>query len=244
MATSRKPVITAEALAETVTEEAPTTSAAAIAAELAPVLRGVEAKFDACRIAYAGVSAGVKPQDIADATTRVIAEAMAENVTAKNRAAYITAISKVSQKDGGASITRVAIVQRKDAWKDLVDSGITPTPAGVEASIKVTQTGGTSDLRKALIASAKKVPTANRQAWYIAESAKRLVALKDTKAAAKAEAAAGQSADNKSDQPTEEVVIESVESFTEYVRAFVAAPHTDEDKATLSALFTEVLAAL
>ena len=238
------PVVTREELAESVTEEAPTTSAAAIASELAPLMRGADSKFNECRVAWAGVNAGVKPDDIATETTRVMAEAMAAHLPENKRAAHIAAISKVSRKDGGASITRPAIVQRKDAWQDLVSAGLTPTPALIESSLRVTSTGGTAELRKKLIADTKKVNASTRPFYYTIESAKRLGALKDAKAAEKAEAAAKASADNKSEAVVEEVVIEGVDAFSLYVRAFVAMPHTDEERAELAALFSTLAADL
>src|SRR6185312_7273766 len=108
------------------------------------------------------------------ATTEALATLMAAHLPENKRAAYIASISKVSRKDGGASITRPAIVQRKDAWADLVSAGLTPTPALIESSLRISQTGGTAELRKKLTADTKKVNVNTRPFYYTLEAAKRL----------------------------------------------------------------------
>jgi hypothetical protein len=215
---SKATALSREALAasaEETREEAPTTTASAIAAELAPLFQDTERVFDMARIAYTGVNAGIKGDDIAKATTKALALIQFPS-NAKARAwAEATSVAQ-----GGAKVSRTAIVQRASAWSDLVAAGVVPTPDAVAASYKLTTTGNSGDTRKALIESVAKMAQAKREVSYIRRATEALVELRRANRAKNAEAAATQSADDKAEAPTSEApVLETAQEVAEYLRA-------------------------
>lgn len=185
--------VTREALAATV----PTTSATVIAEELAPLFReDTDRTFDLCRVAHMGVSAGVKGDDIAKATTVALAAIMyPDNFKAREWA------ESTSVSSGGAKVSRTAIVQRATAWADLLDANVTPTAASVSAAYKLATTGGSKDARVKIIASVARESAAKRENAYIRKATDALVSLRKSNRERNSEAAATRSADAKAEAP-------------------------------------------
>lgn len=243
--TTKSTTVTREELAASV----PTANVKAVGAELAPLFRNKNT-FDMCRIAYAAVvEGGLKGDDVAKATTEAVADLIHADLIAagvakatadKARAdALTTSVAK-----GGAAVTRTAIVQRQQAYGDVVEAGIVPTPATVEVAYKITTTGGSADARKAIIAAVKREAPAKRANSYIRRVTDALVGLRKSNRDKTAESAATASADEKSEAVVEEVVLDSAEEFANYVRANVARPWSDDDKAMLAAVLSEAIAHL
>lgn len=238
--------VTREELAASV----PTANVKAVATELAPffIAKGT---FDMCRIAYAAtVEGGLKGDDVAKATTEAVADLIRERVLASGATKATADKARedaltTSTSKGGASVTRTAIVQRAAAWSDVVEAGIIPTEATVETAYKITTTGGSADARKAIIASVKREAPAKRANSYIRKVTDALVVLRKGNRDKTAESAATAAADNKAEAPvTEEVVLDSAEEFATYIRANIARPWSDDDKAMLAAVLSEAIAHL
>lgn len=237
--------ITREALAASV----PTANVVTVGTDLAPYFR-VKGTFDMCRIAYAAtVEGGLKGDDVAKATSSALAdlihaEAIASGVSKatadKARKDNLT----VSVSKGGAMISRPAIVQRASAWKDVLDAGIVPTEAVVEAAYKINTTGGSADVRKKIIVAVKREAPGKRANSYINKVTDALVGLRKSNRDNKSESAATASADEKSENTTTPVELDGVEEVVSYLRATIARPWSDEDKATLAAALAEALAAV
>jgi hypothetical protein len=213
-----KATVTREQLSasvDEVREEAPTTTASAIAAELAPLFQDKARSFDKARIAYTGVSAGIKGDDIAKATTKALASLMYPNDTKARAWAEATSVAQ-----GGAKVSRTAIVQRSSAWSDLLEAGIVPDEDTVEASYKLTTTGNSGETRKAIIAAVGKMPQSKRAVSYIKRATQALVELRRANRAANSEAAATASADDKADAPVVDApVLETAQEVAEYLKA-------------------------
>jgi hypothetical protein len=239
MARQSTSVVTREQLAA----EVPSVSAAVVAQELAPIFRSdqtsrTEKLFEASRVAFAAHTSGLKDDDIASATTEAMVALFPK---AQQKIAASTSVEK-----GGATVTRVTIIQRRQAWGDLVEAGVTPTVATIEAAFRLTSTGqkGLSDMRTKLNADTKKQPAGKRADYYIAQSIRRLTELKAANAAAKAEESAQKSADKKAETPdAAPVQLDTAQEFIDYVRAEMARPWSDEDRALIMAALTEIVSA-
>jgi len=234
--------VTREALAASV----PTANVTVVGAELAPYFLD-KGTFDMCRIAYAAtVEGGLKGDDVAKATTTAVADLKRDRLIAAGvpkataDKAHKDALT-VSVSKGGAQVSRPAIVQRAAAWSDVLDAGIVPTEAVIETAYKLTTTGGSADTRKAIIAAVKREAPAKRANSYVRRVTDALTTLRKANRDRNSESAATESADNKSEVTSTEVTVESVADFIEYVRAFVAAPHSDDDKAEIVAALTEAI---
>jgi hypothetical protein len=242
MAKSTTTVITREALAASV----PTANVAAVASELAPYFR-VKGTFDMCRIAYsATVEGGLKGDDVAKATTKAVADLIREDLTraGANKAtadkAHADALT-TSVAKGGAQVSRTAIVQRASAWGDVVEAGIVPTEAVIEVAYKLTTTGGSGDARKAIIAAVKREAPAKRANSYIRRVTDALVGLRKGNRDKTAESSATAAADSKSESASVEVTLDSVEEVIALIRAEVARPWGEDDKAALAAALAEAI---
>lgn len=237
--------VTREALAASV----PSANVAVVAGELAPYFLD-KGTFDMCRIAHAAtVEGGLKGDDVAKAVTVAVADLKRERMLAAGvpkvtaDKAHKDALT-VSVSKGGAQVSRPAIVQRASAWADVLEAGIVPTEAVIEAAYKLNTTGGSADTRKAIIAAVKRESPAKRGNSYIRRVTDALVGLRKKNRENTAESAATAAADEKSEAVSTEVTVESVSDFIEYVRAFVAAPHSDDEKAEIAAALAEVVANL
>lgn len=235
-----KPAPTREALAESV----PTVNMGIIARDLvasftAEQQSSKERVFEQARITAAAKASGASDEKIAEATT----EAMLATFPEADRKYAAT----LSVTDGGASVTRVTIKQRRQAWEDLVEAGVTPTVDTVDAAFKVATKGlkGLAELRTKLAADTKKQPANRRATYYIAQSRIRVANLAKAVAEAKAEAAATKAANAKAETPEvdAEVILESAEDFIAYVKATLERPWSDDDRALIIAALTEAVSA-
>ncbi len=233
--TKAAPVITREELAASV----PEVSLASVTEQLVDsfrtqLLTNDERNFDQARVAYLAHTNGHKD------------EAIAESVSAALSAAEPGRDPELSVTKGGAAITRVVIVQRRQAWSDLLEAGVTPTVPAVRASLSLTQSGakGLSDLRKKLQADTKALAEEQRELYFIEEARRRFDNLKKGNAEKKAEEAAKKSADSKSEDTSEPVQLDTAEQVVALIKAELARPWSDEDKALIVASLTEALSKL
>lgn len=223
---------------EAIHAEVPTRNAGAVGEELAASFNSEKAtNFDACRIAHAAiVESGLGAEDVAKATTRALANLMFPSDASKRKWAETTPRNK-----GGASITRVAITQRKDAYADVIEAGITPTPDTVDWAYKLATTGGSKDARTRVVVAVKKAAPAKREVTFINKASTELITLRKANAEKSSANAAGKSADDKAESPSEEsprtVLEETVEEVSAYLRAQATRDWSPaEKKALLPAL--------
>jgi hypothetical protein len=240
--TKSNKVVSREELAASV----PTANVSAVASELAPFFRN-KGTFDMCRIAFAAtVEGGLKGQDVADATTKAIADAIREDLlkagVAKATAdkAHADALT-TSVAKGGAQVSRTAIVQRASAWSDVVEAGIVPTVPVIEVAYKITTTGGSGDARKAIIAAVKRETPAKRANSYIRRVTDALVVLRKGNRDNTAESAATASADDKAETVVEEVTLDGAEEIIAFIKATAARKWSDDDKALIVAALSEAI---
>lgn len=242
MARTSSPTATREALAQSVVTEAPARSAESIATELAPYLRGASDTFGACRVAFAGIEAGQTGQAIADAVTKVLATLMHPNEkSAAHRTALATSVSK-----GGAKVSRVAIDQRKNAWSDVVNAGITPTEDVVEKAYKLATTGGSAEPRARVVVAVAKLPEAKRAEAFIQKVEAALGALRQSNKERHSENAATRSADKKAEQVHQEIEVRdaSAAEIAGYLRDLGKREWSDADKAILTDALADLSAAI
>jgi len=240
-----KPVIREE-VAETVVHE--TTTAEATARELVASFRSEltdkDARlFEQARIAFAGISTGAKPNDIAKATT----SAMADTFPAEARAWA----EANSVQNGGAKVTRVTIVQRSDAYGSILSAGIeSPTAELVALAFRAFTSKGAPGLaegHKKLIAATLKRPAGEREAYYVAHARKvsaDIVAKKKAVTdAAHSEKMATKSADAKAEKP----VFVADDTFTalafiDAIKAGLALEWSEGDRAEIMAALATIVA--
>lgn len=232
-------VITPEALAEAV----PTVNLTAVANDLRDSFKGDQSNrlavlFEQSRITAAAKASGASDEKLADLVTAAMLDTFPESERAYR--------ATLSVDKGGATVTRVTIKQRRQAWEDLIEAGVVPTHGAVEAAFRLAVTGakGLSDMRKRLAVDTLAQSADTREAFYIAESVSRLKALKDANKPEKAESAATASADEKAEDHSEPVALDTVGDFVLYLKATVARPWNDDDKATLSAALQAALDSL
>lgn len=247
--TKPKAVKTAEeATAEVVNS---TSTAEATARELAASFVGEnlsrdERLFEQARIAFAGIATGAKPADIAKATTKAVAEMF----PAESRA-WAEATSVVN---GGAKVSRVTIVQRADAWGAILRAGIpTPTVTLVAIAFRAfTSKGapGLADAHKRLIGETLKKPEGERAAFYETHARSRsanVTARKKAESDAKrSENAATKSADakaNKTAVPADVTFDGGPAEFVTAIKAGLALPWSDDDRAEIMAALAEIVSA-
>lgn len=230
--TKPAPVVTREELSASVPEVALGAVVEKLVASFsAQLLSNDERTFDQAQQAYLGHAAGHKDDAIAEATTAAM------------HAAFPDRDPEVSVTKGGASVTRVTIVQRRQAWADLLEAGITPTVPTVRAAFNLSSSGakGLSDMRKKLIADTKALAEDQRDVYFIEEARRRFLNLRNANKTAKSESAAGQSADNKAEDTSEVITLDTAEQFIALVQAELARPWSDDDKALIvAALKTEL----
>lgn len=246
--TKPKPVKSAEeSTAEVV---ASTSTAEATARELAAsfVVESMsrdERLFEQARIAFAGLATGAKANDIAKATTT----ALAETFPVESRA-WAESTSVVN---GGAKVSRVTITQRADAYSAILRAGIAdPTVTLVAVAFRAfTSKGapGLADAHKRLITETMKRPEGERAAYYETHARSRAAAVTARKKAEtdakRSENAATKSADRKAEKPVPaEVVFDGGPSeFIAAVRAGLALPWSDDDRAEIMAALAEIVSA-
>lgn len=245
---TRKPakVVTRESVAATVTHE--TTTAEVTARELAlsfasELLSKDERLFEQARLAFGGIATGAKPNDIAKATTKV----MAERFDADDRD-WAEATSVVN---GGAKVTRVTIVQRADAYGSILAAGIdAPTIELVATAFRAfTSKGapGLADAHKRLIADTIALDPEARGDFYLHNarrvSAEVVARKKAATDAAHSEKAATASADAKANKPEVAFELDKVGDVIDLIRAEVARPWSEDDRALLMAALSEIIGA-
>jgi len=228
--------ISREALADTSNEELARSVAAELVASFsAGNMSAKERTFEQARIAYAGNQSGATDADVARETTVALAATFPK---AQQEWARETSVSK-----GGASVTRVTITQRRTAWSDVTDAGMTPTLEAVAAAFALTSAGakGLAELRKELIEDTKKQAKARREAFYVKQSFERFQELvaKNKAASKRAENAATASADEKAESVSFEVTLDTVEDIAAYVAATVARRWSEDEAARLAVIFTD-----
>lgn len=245
---TRKPakVVSREETAEVVVNE--TTVAEAAGRELAASFSAENISkdnrlFEQARIAFHAGTTGAKASDIAKATTKVMAELFdeADREWAEN----------TSVVNGGAKVTRVTIVQRSDAFGSILSAGIeVPNVELVTTAYRAFTSKGANGLaeaHKALIAETLALPEPERAAHYLANaravSAGVVAANKAKGAEAHSEKSATASADAKADTPVVEVTLDNVTEVIALIRAEVARPWSDDDKALLMASLAEIIGA-
>lgn len=226
--------VSREALADTTNEELARSIAAELVASFsAGTMSAKERTFEQARIAYAGNQSGATDADVARETTVALAATFPKP---QQEWARETSVSK-----GGASVTRVTITQRRTAWSDVTDAGMTPTLEAVAAAFSLTSAGakGLADLRAQLIEDTKKRPKAQREAFYVKQSFERFQELvaKNKANSKRAENAAEASADAKSEGVSFEITLDTVEDIAAYVAATVARRWSEDDAARLAAIF-------
>ena len=236
-------VVTREETAEVVVNE--TSTAEATARELAVSFASEntnrdERLFDQARIAFAGVSTGAKPNDIAKATAKAMADTFPEESRAWAEATSVT--------EGGAKVSRVTITQRSDAYGAILRAGITvPTVELVAVAFRAfTSKGapGLADAHTALIKETLALDESEREAHYLANarrvSAEVVARKKAVTDAAHSEKSAASSADAKSEAVVENIELDDVTGVIAFIRASVARPWSDDDKALLMAALSEI----
>lgn len=239
-------VVTREETAEVVVNETSVAEAAArelVSSFIAENTSKDERLFEQARIAFHAGRTGAKPNDIAKATSKAMADTFPAEARAWAESRSVT--------EGGAKVTRVTIVQRSDAFASILSAGITePTIELVTLAFRAfTSKGakGLADAHKALILRTGKLPAKDRAAYYIANarkvSAKVVADNKAAGAEAHSENAATASADSKAADTSEPVTLDTVTEVIALIRAEVARPWSDDDRATLMAALSEIVSA-
>lgn len=248
-ATRKAPVKTREAASAEVVAE--TSTATAAARELAvsfasETLTKDERLFEQARIAFAAITTGAKPNDIAKATTVAMAETFPES--AREWAASTSVVN------GGAKVSRVTITQRSDAYAAIISAGIkAPTTELVAIAFRAFTSKGAPGLaegHKRLIADTLKVSESDRPAFYTANARERSAAIvkakRDANASANSEAAATRSADAKANKPVVPADVTfngSAAKFVETIKAGLSLPWSDDDRAEIMAALAEIVSA-
>lgn len=246
MARNTRTVSREELAASVVTEEhtAPKRSAESIAEELAPYLRGTSDLFGACRVAYSGiVEGGQTAQAIADASTVALASLMyPDTKSAAHRYALTESVTK-----GGAKVSRVAIDQRKNAWQDVILSGIaTPTEELVEKAYKLATTGGSAEPRQKVQVAVGKLPEAKRPEAFLKKTTEALTALRKGNAERTAERAATKSIEGKA-EGSPRITAESmgdVQVVVAYLNAIATHNWSETERAAIADAVADLSAAI
>lgn len=244
---TKKPVkvISREETAEVVVNE--TTTAEATARELAASFiaeNGTkdERLFEQARASFAGIATGAKANDIAKATTRAMADTFPED--SREWAENTSVVA------GGAKVSRVTITQRSDAFAAILSAGIPePTVDLVALAFRAfTSKGapGLADAHKALIKETLGKDESVRAEHYRdnarAVSATVTARKKAESDAAHSEKSATASADAKSETGDMTVTLDNVDDVISLIRAEVARPWSEGDRALLMAALIELTA--
>lgn len=199
--------------------------------------------YDLARIAFGGIATGAKPNEIAKATTKAVAESFPVH-----EREWAEATSVVN---GGAKVSRVTITQRSDAWGSILSAGIAAptTDLVVTAFRKFTSKGapGLAEAHKELIKATLALPEGEREAHYLVNAPIVSKAVTDRKKGEadekKGESSAKAAADKKSEDTSEVVELDDVATVIALIRAEVARPWSDDDRATLMAALSEIVEA-
>lgn len=242
---SAKPIVREETAKDVIDETSTAeTTGRMIASVLIDDRRDGDARiFDLARIAFHGIATGGKPNEIAKATTKAVAESFPIH-----EREWAEATSVVN---GGAKVSRVTITQRSDAWGSILSAGIAEptTELVVTAFRKFTSKGapGLAEAHKALIKDTIALPVEDRAAHYLVNAPIVSKAVTDRKKAGsdekKAESSAKAAADNKAEDTSEVVELDDVATVIALIRAEVARPWSDDDRAALMAALTEIVEA-
>ncbi len=247
---TRKPVkvVSREETAATVVNT--TSTAEATARELAVSFASEnmtrdERLFDQARIAFSGIATGAKPNDIAKATAKAMAESFPEDSRAWAEATSVV--------NGGAKVSRVTITQRSDAYGAILRAGIdTPTVELVALAFRsFTSKGapGLADAHTKLLKDTLALDASERAAHYIANarrvSAEVVARKKAITDAAHSEKMATKSADAKAEKPvviTATVTFDgTADDFIAGIRDGLAFEWSDDDRALIMAALSEIV---